>query len=95
MPVAGKGKMIEEMETDIDPDDHLICGCRPQLSLCGRYDPNANGAIQYVEITDQWCKDCVKVWKSHGCGSCGCSYHSVCNTCWPRIYLHQAATDRS
>lgn len=93
MPVAGKGKMIEEMETDVDPDDHLICGCRPQLSLCGRYDPD-NTSVVYSDDEDT-CVDCMKVWKSYGCGACGCNHRRSCERCWARYQLHQAATDRS
>lgn len=93
-PVAGKGKMTEEMETDIDPDDHLVCGCRPQLSLCGTYHPGGNSII-YGEDRPHTCRDCAIVWKRHGCGACGCKRGRSCQQCWTRYQLHLAATNRS
>lgn len=79
------------LEPGEDQDEHLICGCRPQISLCGTYDPNAHGVV-YGDPTDRDCPDCRKVWKAHGCGSCGCNHRVSCDKCWARYQLHQAPT---
>lgn len=71
-----------------DDTEHLICGCRPHLTLCGCYDPSSDVVIFKDNGPDD-CADCVKVWESTGCGVCGCCSSWACVPCQQR---YQQAT---
>lgn len=73
--------------------DHLICSCRVTLTLCGRYDPT-NDTVLYLDETPRDCKDCLKVWKSTGCGVCACNAYASCVPCLQRYHAHVASTHR-
>lgn len=79
-------------EDECEDDDHLVCGCRPQLTICGRYDPDMD-AVTYLEHQPNDCAACWQVWQSTGCGSCGCCSSWSCEPCKRRYqeYLRSAA----
>ena len=79
--------------------DHVACGCRPHLSMCGTYRPHVKEIEFYAdqpaeddgEPVSQWCQDCLVMWHTHGCGSCGCRATKLC---WICVDTLQSATDR-
>lgn len=74
-------------------DDHLICGCRLQMALCGMYFPNNNTLI-YEDFTPNDCPGCVQVWLSNGCPICGCNSEFSCDPCVARYHIHLDSTDQ-
>lgn len=88
---ALREREVALQEPSENEDDHLICGCRPHFSLCGTYHPDAH-VVSYVDNLDEikdLCYDCLKLWKTHGCGACGCKEGSSCARCWARYQMHQ------
>lgn len=64
--------------------DHIACGCRPQLSLCGIYSPKVQGVVLTADSVQQaprWCHDCLVVWEQWGCGNCDCGSQQLCDIC--------------
>jgi hypothetical protein len=80
---------LDDLLDDGD-EDHLICGCRPALTMCGRYDPDVK-LVLYKDLDPGCCKDCVKIWEGNGCGACGCSASNACGPCLRRY--HEATFD--
>lgn len=80
---------LDELLDKGDDVEHLLCSCRPQLMLCGIYDPRVV-SIVYATSTDRDCRHCLKVWNSTGCGSCGCRHDWSCESCRLRYaaYTH-------
>lgn len=65
--------------------DHVACGCRPQIDMCGRYSPQVTG-VEFPELSSdprprQWCDQCLVVWNTYGCGNCGCRAVALCPLC--------------
>lgn len=94
MGLAASGYQSEtSLEELLDNDDnHLICGCRPHITMCGVYDPSSNVVIFKDKHPDD-CEDCVKVWESTGCGVCGCNSNWACPPCLQRYQRHLATTN--
>ena len=66
--------------------DHLICGCRPTIMLCGMFDPG-NTAVLYEKVSGlPDCEQCTQVWHSTGCGACSCSARQSCQPCRDRYF---------
>lgn len=75
--------------------DHVACGCRPHMGMCGNYSPEVT-SIEFPEFSAdprprQWCDQCLVVWNTSGCGNCGCREVKLCALC--RMAL-PAAADR-
>lgn len=69
--------------------DHVACGCRPPMGMCGVYKPEMTD-IEFLETPQesppqeplrQWCDQCLVVWNTHGCGNCGCRAVALCALC--------------
>lgn len=69
----------KRQEPGADPD-HLACGCRPHMCLCGSYIPEAT-QVFWVDEDDNICKPCLQVWNGAGCGACGCRKGNECRVC--------------
>ena len=74
---------------DTGQDDHLVCSCRPQFTLCGQYDANSTSVV-YDVSSDKDCAECMKVWQSTGCGVCRCHATWSCGPCRSRYYASLA-----
>ena len=78
--------VLDELMDGDDCDcDHLVCGCRPTITMCGIYDP-AVTFVRYAEICDDDCPACVQIWSTRGCGACGCRADWSCEPCVARYY---------
>lgn len=66
-------------------EDHLICGCRPQFTLCGGYNPT-NVTVVYSDAGPNDCAACTRVWNTSGCGVCLCNANYGCGPCVARYF---------
>lgn len=90
--VSGYAPEVSLDELLDEEEDHFICGCRPQITLCGRYEPSTD-PILYIDEGPNDCEDCVKVWQSRGCGACGCNSDWGCPPCLQSYQRYLASTD--
>ena len=90
--VGGYQSEVSLDELPNKEDDHLICGCRPHFTMCGRYDPS-NEIVIFKDPHPNDCEDCVKLWESRGCGACGCNSSWACPPCMQRYQRHLASTN--
>lgn len=84
---AGEVSLDELLHDEVE---HLVCGCRPTIHLCGSYDPDAT-TVYFKQTDDGDCPDCLKVWNTSGCGSCGCNLNWACVDC--QIRYHKSTTN--
>lgn len=82
---------VQELE-DTD-EDHLVCGCRAHITMCGIYVPDSEEA-EFLPDGAQVCPACEQVWDSIGCGICGCCSTWSCGPCQRRYFKYlQSAAD--
>ena len=60
-----------------DDIPHLVCPCRPLMTLCGAYDDQP---ISDVAADGTECRECWRVLK-RGCPGCGCRLYHRCARC--------------
>lgn len=82
----------DEVTQETEDIEHLVCGCRPPITMCGVYLPDVTSVVYGDECGPNDCEDCFKVWRSRGCGACSCNSTGSCTPCWDRY--HAACTDR-
>ena len=62
----------------------IFCGCRPDVSYCGRY---VEGPLTHViDVDDDGvCAGCLTVEDATGCPNCGCRPDNLCKLCYVNL----------
>lgn len=61
-----------------DDVDHIFCGCRPYVMLCGKYD---DGPVTKEGIDGSECPECLRIWNGDNCPVCPCTKDRQCDSC--------------
>lgn len=73
--------------TKVFHPDHVACGCRPHITMCGAYNASVAAIVEAAVFPEDassreaWCQPCLIVWMEYGCGNCVCGPYGLCHIC--------------